>query len=79
MAAWLPNGWCAWALTEEEAKKGEVPGTVFYQHADADRGTWAHPSPQLWDGVWQVAWGEGDRPAAYEKYSRRYEDDPDES
>ena len=62
-----------------EAKKGEVPGTVFYQHADADRGTWAHPSPQLWDGVWQVAWGEGDRPAAYEKYSRRYEDDPDES
>ena len=83
MAAWLPNGWCAWALTEEEAKKGEVPGTMFYQKVATDecpntKGTWDHPCPQLWDDVWQVAYGTGDRPPAYEKYCRRYEDDPDE-
>ena len=78
LTAWLPNRWWAEELTEEEASPAHVSGTVFYQKVATDETTWDHPCPQLWDDVWQVAYGTGDRPPAYEKYCRRYEDDPDE-
>ena len=79
LTGWLPNRWFAEELPEEEIRGTEVPGTVFDQKVGTDEpGTWDHPCPQLWDDVWQVAYGTGDRPPAYEKYCRRYEDDPDE-
>ena len=81
LTAWLPNRWYAEELTREEAADdlpGSVPGTVFYQNLATDEATWDHPRPQLWDDVWEVVYGTGDRPPAYEKYCRRYEDDHDE-
>ena len=79
LAAWLPNRWYAEEVSEEEATRGQPPGAVYYLKVATDGpGTWDHPCPQLWDDVWQVAYGTGDRPPAYEKYCRRYEDDPDE-
>ena len=78
LAAWLPNNWYAEETEEEAARCNAVPGRVLYQNLDTKEKhtVYFHPRPQLWDDVWEVAYGTGDRPQAYEKYCRRHEDEP---